>query len=73
MTSFIQNNCNACRACGDDVIADRWALGYRTCTKCGERAARQVKHTIVPVPKSNYVYAHTKDDLISPYSHKGNR
>lgn len=31
------------------------------------------KHTLVPVPKSNYVYAHTAEDVLSPYSHKGNR
>lgn len=62
-----------CVCCGDVVNPGRVELGYRSCLICGEKQARQVKHTIVPVPKSNYVYAHTLDDLISPYSHKGNR
>lgn len=62
-----------CVACGGTYSAMRLQLGYRTCTDCGELHARRVKHTIVPVPKSNYVYAHTADDLVSPYSHKGNR
>jgi hypothetical protein len=51
----------------------RVSIGYRYCLTCGEHMAKKVKHTIVPVPKSNYIYAHTKEDLISPYSHKGTR
>lgn len=27
-----------------------------TCDKCGEAAARQVKHTIAPLNKSNYMH-----------------
>ena len=27
-----------------------------TCVGCGEAAARQVKHTIAPLNKSNYMY-----------------
>ena len=57
----------------DEIPIGRWLLGYRTCLVCGDKAARAVKHTIVPVPKSNYIYAHTLDDVLSPYSHKGNR
>lgn len=62
-----------CVCCGDAVSSGRVELGYRTCLTCGEKKARQVKHTIVPLPKSNYIYAHTLEDVISPYSHKGNR
>lgn len=29
-----------CPQCGDDVHAERWALGYRLCLWCGEEAAR---------------------------------
>lgn len=43
-----------CR-CGDDVPAKRAALGYRTCLSCGDKAAREVRHTVVPMAKSNYV------------------
>jgi len=44
-----------CVSCGDDVEAKRYAIGYRTCLWCGEEEARQYKHTIVPMPKSNYI------------------
>lgn len=63
-----------CIICQSDEVANaRKALGYRTCLKCGEKIARAKKHAIVPIPKSNYVYAHTLDDVLSPYSHKGTR
>lgn len=45
----------SCQICHDDVSHARWALGYRTCLACGDKEARQVKHTIVPMPKSNYI------------------
>lgn len=62
-----------CR-CGDDVPAKRAALGYRTCLSCGEVAARQVKHTVAPLPKSNYVLF-TDLELLKGLnsSHRGNR
>ena len=44
-----------CINCSDDVNPRRWALGYKTCTACGERLARTVKQCIVPLAKSNYV------------------
>ena len=59
--------------CGEPVSAGRRAAGYHKCLVCGEQAARKVKHTIVPLPKSNYIYAHNAHDVLSPYSHKGNR
>lgn len=40
--------------CGERVSPKRYALGYRTCLVCGEKEARQVKHTVVPIAKSNY-------------------
>lgn len=46
---------NYCCICSDDVAPKRWALGYRTCLRCGEKSARQVKQCIVPLAKSNYV------------------
>lgn len=30
-----------CCWCGDDVPAQRWSLGYRTCLLCGEEQAKQ--------------------------------
>jgi hypothetical protein len=44
-----------CNRCGDDVDKRRYELGYHTCLWCGEEEARQYKHTIVPMPKSNYI------------------
>lgn len=43
-----------------------------TCSSCGEKAARQVKHTVVPMPKSNYI-AVTDLSLLKGLnsSHKG--
>jgi len=44
-----------CKTCGEPVSPKRWSLGYRLCLSCGERQARQRKHTVVPMAKSNYI------------------
>ena len=44
-----------CRQCGELIAAKRVELGYAVCLPCGERAARNVRHTIVPMSKSNYI------------------
>ena len=45
-----------CTGCyGVRVEPPRLRLGYTTCMSCGEKAARAVKHTIVPMNKSNYI------------------
>ena len=44
-----------CVKCGDDVDTKRWQIGYHTCLSCGEKDALTYKHTIVPMPKSNYI------------------
>ena len=41
--------------CGGDIADARYALGYKTCLSCGEKVAKNYKHTIVPMPKSNYI------------------
>ena len=46
---------NPCLECGEYVPILRWRLGYYTCLSCGEKHARQVKHTVAPMPKSNYI------------------
>lgn len=43
-----------CVQCSEDVAPARWALGIHLCLECGERHAREYKHTIVPLAKSNY-------------------
>ncbi len=44
-----------CNECGQDFNPLRAALGYKLCLDCGETVARERKHCIVPLPKSNYV------------------
>lgn len=45
-----------CPACYiEDIALQRYALGYRTCLTCGEKQAKKVKHTVAPMPKSNYM------------------
>lgn len=43
-----------CVSCGLEVRHQRWQLGFKTCLDCGELEARQYRHTIVPLAKSNY-------------------
>jgi ribosomal protein L37AE/L43A len=45
-----------CVVCGGYVAHERYKLGYKTCIQCGEAAAREKKHTIAPINKSNYMY-----------------
>lgn len=45
-----------------------------TCMDCGETLARQRKHTVVPMPKSNYILVTDPSLLIGlNSSHKGGR
>jgi hypothetical protein len=48
-----KQTCTCCYAA--TVPPARAALGYHTCLACGEKAASKVRHTIVPMAKSNYV------------------
>jgi ribosomal protein L37AE/L43A len=45
-----------CVVCGGYIAHERYRLGYKTCLQCGEAAARNKKHTIAPINKSNYMY-----------------
>jgi hypothetical protein len=44
-----------CVCCGESVPVQRAQLGYKTCLVCGDKQARQVRHTIAPMNKSNYM------------------
>lgn len=45
-----------CKTCHTNSIPTaRAQLGYTTCLPCGEKVASKVRHTIVPMAKSNYV------------------
>lgn len=63
-----------CTKCyGGYVPIARIKLGRTTCMPCGEIEAKKRKHTIVPMPKSNYIVV-TDMSLLKGLnsSHKGN-
>lgn len=45
-----------CERCDKPFPAARAALGYTLCLACGDAAAKKVRHCVVPMNKSNYVY-----------------
>jgi ribosomal protein L37AE/L43A len=50
--------------CKEEIPAARYALGYLTCLRCGDRQAKQVKHLIaIPYSKGAYQYIHNPKDL----------
>lgn len=52
-----------CVVCGGFIDHARYALGYKMCLRCGEDAAKQVKHCIAPLNKSNYYYISSIETL----------
>ena len=44
-----------CIKCSKPYSPARKQLGIDTCLVCGESAAKQVKHTVAPLNKSNYM------------------
>ena len=60
--------CVACRT--EEVAAKRVealkknGAVFITCLRCGEADARKVRHTIVPMHKSNYVVISDRRDLM---------
>jgi ribosomal protein L37AE/L43A len=53
--------CVACRT--EEVAAKRVEAGFITCLRCGEADAKRVKHTVVPMHKSNYVVVRDRELL----------
>lgn len=53
-----------CVACGETFSAKRRQAGYHLCLDCGEQQARQVKHCVAPLHKSNYIAVFNKSDLV---------
>jgi hypothetical protein len=53
MTHYHNCICLTCYA--ERIPPARYKLGYRTCMSCGEVQAKQVRHTVAPMPKSNYI------------------
>ena len=59
-----EDNRYLCTKCyGGYVPHARWRLGYSTCLPCGDLVAKEVKHTIAPINKSNYMYISDPDML----------
>ena len=46
-----------CIRCSASIPPKRVQYGYTTCLECGELLANRVRHTVVPMHKSNYVVA----------------
>jgi hypothetical protein len=44
-----------CVRCDAPINPHRYEIGYTTCKQCGEAAAKRVRHTVVPMAKSNYI------------------
>lgn len=54
---------NTCITCGSAFAERRAALGYKTCLKCGEKETKNIKRTVVPMHKSNYVLITNRQEL----------
>lgn len=52
-----------CALCGLLYPMARAELGYDTCKECGEMEARRVRHTVVPMHKSNYIVPANPQEL----------
>ena len=53
--------CVVCRT--EEVAPRRVEAGFITCLRCGEADAKKVRHTVVPMHKSNYVVISDRRDL----------
>lgn len=62
-----------CTHCyGVRVEPHRARMNRPTCMDCGEAIARERKHTVVPMPKSNYILITDRSLLVGlNSSHKG--
>lgn len=59
----IQEHTPECIVCGGAFALERWALGYKTCLPCGDRAAKQVKHCVVNMNKVAYMVVTDREIL----------
>lgn len=59
-----------CVKCSDEVNPLRWKLNIHLCLICGEAFAKTVKHTILPMHKSNYQLVYSLEDLVG-FNSKG--
>lgn len=60
-----------CILCQDRMVHEKRAdLGYLVCLECGEQLAREVKHTVLPLHKSNYMVPANRNE-IKGFNNKG--
>ena len=53
-----------CVTCQIEAVDPRRVeAGFITCLRCGEADARKVRHTVVPMHKSNYVVVSDRELL----------
>ena len=52
-----------CIRCGEHVATSRYELGYKTCMSCGDIEAKQKRHCVAPMHKSNYMHFTNAEDL----------
>lgn len=57
---------HTCITCDAEYSAKRAALGYKTCLKCGDGAAKAERSgwTVAPGHKSNYMLITNKAELV---------
>ncbi len=60
-----------CIRCPNEIPVGRYNAGYTTCLLCGGKQADTVKHTVVPMHKSNYVVITKRSDLVGINSKGG--
>ena len=53
-----------CVICNADIHDKRVSLGYTTCMMCGDKEARKVVRTVLPMHKSNYMLVTNREDLV---------
>lgn len=53
-----------CVHCDALFPKERERLGYDTCLTCGEAEAKQRRHTVVPMHKSNYTVISNRAELL---------
>lgn len=58
------NNMTKCILCDAIVHPLRIKAGINTCIHCGDKLAKQRKHCVVPMHKSNYIVVTNHDDLV---------
>ena len=60
-----------CILCQENTVPEKRAdLGYLICLQCGEHEARLVKHTVLPLHKSNYMVPANREE-IKGFNNKG--